>query len=73
MALKVRLLTAPEADAVKRFARSRTAPHRVVQRAQSIGARVPGEAVPDMARHGGLSAFRVRAGRHRVPRHGLAG
>jgi transposase len=73
MALKVRPLTAQEADAVKRFASSRTAPHRVVQRAQIIWASVQGESVPDIAHHVGLSAFRVRAWLHRFNRHGLAG
>jgi transposase len=73
MALKVRPLTAQEADAVKSFASSRTAPHRVVQRAQIIWARVQGEPVPAIAHHVGLSAFRVRAWIHRFNRHGLAG
>jgi hypothetical protein len=61
MALKVRPLTAQEADALKRFASSRTAPHRVVQRVQILWASVQGEPVPAIARHVGLSAFRVRA------------
>jgi transposase len=73
MALKVRPLTAQEAEALKRFASSRTAPHRVVQRAQIIWASVHGEAVPAIARHVGLSAFRVRAWLHRFNRQGLAG
>ncbi len=73
MALKVRPLTAEEADALKRFARSRTAPHRVVQRAQIIGASAHGEPVPAIARQVGLSAFRVRAWIHRFHRLGLAG
>jgi transposase len=73
MALKVRPWTAQEADAVKGFARSRTAPHRVVQRAQIIWASVQGELVPAIAHHVGLSAFRVRAWIHRFNRHGLAG
>jgi hypothetical protein len=50
MALKVRPLTAQEAHALTRFASSRTAPHRVVQRAQIIGASAQGDAVPAMAR-----------------------
>jgi transposase len=73
MALKVRPLTAQEADALKRFASSRTAPHRVVQRAQLIWASVQGEPVPAIARQVGLSAFRIRAWIHRFNRHGLAG
>jgi transposase len=73
MALKVRPLTAEEADALKRFASSRTAPHRVVQCAQLLWASVQGEPVPAIARQVGLSAFRVRAWIHRFNRHGLAG
>ena len=73
MVLKVRPLTAQKADALKRFASSRTAPHRVVQRAQIISARVQGEPVPAIARRVGLSTFRVRAWIHRFNRHGLAG
>jgi transposase len=73
MALKVRPLTTAEADALKRVASSRTAPHRGVQRAQIIWASAHGEPVPVIARHVGLSAFRVRAWIHRFNRHGLAG
>jgi transposase len=73
MALRVRPLTAAEADALKRFASSRTAPHRVVQRAQLVWASAHGETVPVIARQVGLSAFRVRAWLHRFDRHGLAG
>jgi hypothetical protein len=61
MALKVRPLTAEEAEALPRFAGSRTAPHRLVQRAQIIWARARGETVPAIAHQVGLSAFRVRA------------
>ena len=73
MALQVRPLTTQEADAVKRFASSRTAPHRVVQRAQIVWASAQGESVRDSARRVGLSAFRVRAWLHRFNRHGVAG
>lgn len=73
MALNVRPLTAEEANALQRFASSRTAPHRVVQRAQSLWARAHEEPVPIIARHVGLSAFRVRAWIHRLNRRGLAG
>jgi transposase len=73
MALKVRSLTAEEAHELKRLASSRTAPHRVVQRAQLIWASAHGGAVPGIARQVGLSAFRVRAWIHRFNRHGLAG
>jgi transposase len=73
MALKVRPLTAEEAEALQRFASSRTAPHRVVQRAQIVWASAHGEAVPVIARQVRLSAFRVRAWLHRFNEHGLAG
>jgi transposase len=73
MALKVRQLTAEEARELKRVAASRTAPHRVVQRAQLIWASAHGEAIPGIARRVGLSAFRVRVWIHRFNRHGLAG
>jgi transposase len=73
MALKVRMLTTEEAQELKRVAGSRTAPHRVVQRAQTVWASAHGEAVPVIARQVGLSAFRVRAWIHRFNRHGLAG
>jgi putative transposase len=73
MALKVRTLTAEEANELKRLAGSRTAPHRVVQRAQIVWASAQGETVPVIARQVGLSAFRVRAWLHRFNRHGLAG
>jgi transposase len=73
MALTVRTLTAEEAQALKSVAASRTAPHRVVPRAQIIWARAHGEAVPVIARQVGLSAFRVRAGIHRFNQHGLTG
>jgi transposase len=73
MALKVRALTEQEATALERLAHSRTAPHRVVQRAQIVWASARGETVPAIARQVGLSAFRVRAWLHRFNRHGLAG
>jgi transposase len=73
MALKVRTLTAEDAQALRKIAGSRTAPHRVVQRAQIIWASAHGEAVPVIARQVGLSALRVRAWIHRFHRHGLAG
>jgi putative transposase len=73
MALKVRPLTEQEAAALERLARSRTAPHRVVQRAQIVWASAQGAMVPAIARQVGLSAFRVRAWLHRFNRHSLAG
>ena len=73
MALMVRTLTAPETDALKRLAPSRTAPHRLVQRAQIVWASARGETAPAIAPQGGLSALRVRAWLHRFNRQGLAG
>jgi transposase len=73
MALKVRPLTKQEATTLERLAHSRTAPHRVVQRAQIVWASARGEPVPAIARQVGLSAFRVRAWLHRFNRHSLAG
>jgi transposase len=73
MALTVRGLTPQEADELKRLAHSRTAPHRVVLRAQIIWACAQGTTVPAIARQVGLSAVRVRAWIHRFHAHGLAG
>jgi transposase len=73
MALRVRALTTEEGDALKRLAGSRTAPHRLVQRAQIIWASVQGETAPGIASRLGLSALRVRAWIHRFNRDGLVG
>jgi transposase len=73
MAVKVHTLTGEEAQELTRLAHARTAPHRLVQRAQIIWARAHGETVPAIARQVGLSAFRVRAWLHRFNRQGLAG
>jgi transposase len=73
MALKVRTLTAEEAQELERVASSRTAPHRVVQRAQSMWASAHGETIPVIARQVGLSALRVRAWSHRFNGDGLEG
>jgi transposase len=73
MALKARPLTAEEARELKGVAASRTAPHRVVPRAQIIWASAHGEAVPVIALQVGLSAFRVRAWSHRFNQASLAG
>jgi transposase len=73
MALMVRALTSEEAEALNRMAHSRTAPHRMVQRAQIIWARAHGVTVPVMAPEVGLSALRVRAWIQRFNRDGRAG
>ena len=73
MALKVRPLTTAEAQELHRVAHSRTAPHRLVQRAQMIWAHVPGLQAPAIAQQIGVSALRVREWIHRFNRHGLVG
>jgi putative transposase len=73
MALTVRPLTTEEANKLNRMAHSRTAPHRVVQRAQIVWASAHGETVSVIAPQVGLSALRVRAWIQRFNRHGLAG
>jgi hypothetical protein len=50
---------------LKRLASSRTAPHRVVQRAQIMGESAQGETIPVIALQVRLSAFQVRAWIHR--------
>jgi Winged helix-turn helix len=73
MALKVRPLTTEEANELNRMAHSRTAPHRVVQRAQIVSASAHGETAPVIAPQVGLSVLRVRAWIQRFNRDGLAG
>jgi transposase len=73
MAVKVRTWTGEEARELPRLAKARTVPHRLGQRAQIIWARAQGRQAPAIARHVGLSAWRVRAWLQRVNRHGLAG
>lgn len=72
-AVKVRTLTGEEAPELTRWAHARTVPHRLVPRAQIIGARAHGEKVPALARQVGRSACRVRAWLHRCNQHGQAG
>ncbi len=73
MALKVRTLTAEETDELRRLAGSRTAPHRLVQRAQILWTSAQGETAPSIASQVGLSALWVRAWLHRFNRDSLAG
>jgi len=73
MAVKVRTWTGEEAEELPRLAHARTAPHRLVQRAQIIWARAQGWKAPAIARQVGLSALRVRAWSQRFNRLGLAG
>jgi transposase len=73
MAVKVRTLTLGEAQELNRLAHARTAPQRLVQRAQIIWASAQGLKAPAIAQHVGLSALRVRAWIQRFNRYGLAG
>jgi transposase len=73
MALKVRTLTEEETTELHRLAHSRTAAHRVVQRAQLIWASAQGLRVPTIAQRVGLSALRVRMWIRRFNARGLAG
>jgi transposase len=73
MARQVRSLTSHEAQELTRLAHSRTAPHRVVQRAHIVWASAQGVKVPEMATQTGLTALRVRARLHRFNAQGLAG
>lgn len=73
MALQVRSLTAHEAQELMRLAHSRTAPHRLVQRAHIIWASAQGVKAPAMATQTGLTARCVRAWINRFNAQGLAG
>jgi transposase len=73
MALQVRSLTSHEAQELTRLAHSRTAPHRVVQRAHIIWASAQGVKVSEIATQTGLTTLRVRAWIHRFNAQGLAG
>ena len=73
MAVKVRTLTGEAAQELTRLAPARTAPHRLVPRAQLIWAGAQGWKAPALAPHVGLSALRGRAWIQRLNRLGLAG
>jgi transposase len=73
MALTVRPLTAAETQELNQLAHSRTAPHRLVQRAQIIWASGQGLQAPAIAQRVGISAVRVRAWLHRFNRQGMRG
>jgi hypothetical protein len=68
-----RALAVPAVAVLNRTAHSRTAPHRVVQRGQTVWASAHGETVPVIAPRVGLSALRLRAWIRRLTRKGLAG
>jgi transposase len=73
MALKVRPLTPDESHELQRLAQSRTAPYRLVQRAQLLWASAQGLKAPAIAAQVRLSALRVRVWIERFNRQGLAG
>ena len=73
MAVKVRTLTGEAAQELTRLAPARTAPHRLVPRAQLIWAGAQGWKAPALAPHVGLPALRGRAWIQRLNRLGLAG
>ena len=73
MALRVRELTADEADEVRRCAHSRTEPARVVERARIIWLLHQGERVPAVARAAAVTEKTVRLWLKRFNRYGLVG
>ena len=73
MALRVRELTAEEADEVRRRVHSRTTPARVVDRARIIWCLHQGERVPAVARAVGVSEKTVRLWLKRFNEYGLDG
>jgi transposase len=73
MALKLRELTAEEQDAIKKFARSRTAPARLVERAKMISLAARGDTVPAIADRLKLNQVTVRTRLKRFNSDGLAG
>lgn len=73
MAVRVRELTADEAEAIAALARSRTAPARAVERAKIIRLVSEGQAVPAIAQGLGLGAATVRRWVKRFNERGLDG
>ena len=73
MFLTVRSLTAEEAETVERLARSRTAPARVVERAQIVWQAHHGARVPVIAGRLDIGAATVRRWLRRFNACGLAG
>lgn len=71
--LTIRPLTTQEAEALKRLARSRTAPARAVERAQIVWQAHQGVRVPAIARSRGVCEATVRTWVQRFNAEGLAG
>lgn len=70
---QVRAVTDEERQAVKRLARSRTAPARAVERAQVVQAALAGATVEEIAVQLSLARNTVYLWLHRFERRGLAG
>jgi transposase len=73
VALRVRTLTAAERAQIERLARSRTAPARLVERAQMVWYASQGERVPALARRLSLNERTLRSWLKRFNERGLAG
>lgn len=73
MALRVRSLTTEERSQLERLARSRTAPARLVERAQMIWHLLQGERVPAVARRLSIDERTIRSWLKRFNDQGLAG
>ncbi len=73
MALRLREVTPDEKEQIGRLARSRTAPARLVERAQIVWHACQGERVPQIAQELRLSEKTVRAWLKRFNREGLPG
>src|SRR5438094_2398438 len=73
MGLRVRELTAEEADEIEKLARSRTAPARLVERARIVRLARQGRRVPAIAQALGVSAATVRRWLKRFDERGPGG
>src|SRR5919204_6954851 len=73
MALRLREVTSEEYEQIRRLARSRTAPARLVERAQIVWHACQGERVPQIAQELRLSEKTVRTWLKRFNTEGLPG
>jgi transposase len=73
MALRIRTLTPDEQKQLERLAHSRTAPARLVERAQILSSACQGEGVPAIAQRLSLDERTVRLWLKRFNEQGLAG
>lgn len=73
MALRVRAMTEEERKTIKRLAQARTAPVRLVQRAQMVQLAAAGQRVPAIARRLGVSTPTVGLWLKRFNERGLEG